>query len=182
MTEHHYLHFKTPTRVEEIGETLRSIHTKGSDKALLPRVVTRDRSLFFLPPIIHGEGLTVVIPNYGELPFEELFENLAQIATGKHDPEGIAILAGPSIKPGGKLEDPSLLDVPPTALAILGLPVARDMRGRVWKEALQPEFLEEHPISYVETYENENREISSIALSEKDRQVLHQRLHDLGYL
>ena len=55
---------------------------------------------------------------------------------------------------GARLEkEPSVADVTPTVLALLGLPVARDMDGRVLEEILDPAFLAEHPIRWVESYE-----------------------------
>lgn len=50
---------------------------------------------------------------------------------GDHLDEGVILAAGPGIKKGGWIEGASILDVTPTLLAILGRPVAEDMRGRV---------------------------------------------------
>ena len=48
---------------------------------------------------------------------------------------GVLVLAGPGIRHGASLEDASVLDITPTVLALLGLPVAKDMTGRVVSEA-----------------------------------------------
>ncbi len=45
-------------------------------------------------------------------------------------------MAGPSVKRGEPLEGASLLDVTPTILTLLGLPVGADMDGRPALEAL----------------------------------------------
>ncbi len=50
---------------------------------------------------------------------------------GEHDPNGIAVLAGPGIE-RGDLGEVSQLDVTPTILSVLGIPAARDMPGRAW--------------------------------------------------
>lgn len=47
-----------------------------------------------------------------------------------HDWDGIFVLAGPSVDPNGRVEGADLLDVAPTCLALLGLPVPPEMRGR----------------------------------------------------
>lgn len=180
----HFLYFRDTSRMEEVGEKLQSTTFKETGASVFPRVAVRDgSSLFFLPPRTHSEGLTVVIPNHAELPFEELFKDTGHIQTGVHDPKGVAVLAGPSVQRGVQLEEASILDVVPTVLALLGLPVARDMTGRVWTEAIRAEFLEEHPVSFVDTYRREEAGAAERTdISEEDREVLYQRLRDLGYL
>jgi tetratricopeptide (TPR) repeat protein len=54
-----------------------------------------------------------------------------------HRQFGIAIAAGPAIEPGEVLTGASVLDVTPTVLHLLGLPVGRDMDGRPWLEILE---------------------------------------------
>lgn len=52
-----------------------------------------------------------------------------------HRPYGIAAMAGPGIKAGQRLYGANLLDVTPTILHLLGLPIGADMDGRPWVEA-----------------------------------------------
>ena len=60
-----------------------------------------------------------------------------------HRPYGIAALAGPGIRPGQRLYGANLLDVTPTILHLLGLPVGADMDGRPWVEiTTQPRAVE----------------------------------------
>jgi tetratricopeptide (TPR) repeat protein len=53
-----------------------------------------------------------------------------------HRPLGIFAAAGPGVRAGARLHGGSILDIAPTVLALLGLPAARDMAGRVLAEAL----------------------------------------------
>ena len=182
LAHQHFLYFRDSSHVEDVGRTLRSAHFKETGEVVLPRVVTRGTSLFFPPPNTSGGGLTVVLPGHAELPFEELFEDTGHVATGIHDPEGIVILAGPAVYQGVKLKEASILDVAPTALALLGLPVARDMRGRIWTEAIHPQFWERFPLTVVDTYRREERRTSAPEISDKDVEILYQRLQHLGYL
>ncbi|MFO1475341.1 MAG: alkaline phosphatase family protein [Verrucomicrobiota bacterium] len=61
----------------------------------------------------------------------------------KHDPEGchrpfgIACLRGPAIVENQRLFGATILDVTPTILALLGLPVGGDMDGRPWLEVFR---------------------------------------------
>ena len=47
-----------------------------------------------------------------------------------------------------------MLDVAPTLLYLMGLPVARDMEGRVLTEILEPEFARQHPVTFIPSYES----------------------------
>jgi hypothetical protein len=51
--------------------------------------------------------------------------------TGDHDPRGVLLAKGPGIAAGAVLEDASLLDIAPTVQALMGVPPAQDLPGRV---------------------------------------------------
>ena len=74
-----------------------------------------------------------------------------------------------------------MLDVAPTILALLGLPVAEDMDGRVLTELITPEFLSAHPLHTIETYETGDRSEPQAIESPYDEEVL-ERLRSLGYI
>lgn len=75
---------------------------------------------------------------------------------GKYDhifaPPGVVAMAGGPVRRGAALEGPSVYDVTPTVLYLMGLPVADDMSGRVWSEALDAEFLRANPVRTIESY------------------------------
>jgi hypothetical protein len=47
-----------------------------------------------------------------------------------------------------------VLDVTPTILYLMGLPVARDMEGRVATEILEDDFARAHPVTFIPSYES----------------------------
>lgn len=53
----------------------------------------------------------------------------------QHREYGMLAMAGPGIQQGETIHGAGLLDIAPTALAMLGLPIGRDMPGRVLVEA-----------------------------------------------
>ncbi|MBX3387202.1 MAG: alkaline phosphatase family protein [Phycisphaeraceae bacterium] len=53
-----------------------------------------------------------------------------------HRPHGMLVMAGPAVRPAAQVHGATLLDVAPTALTLLGVPVGADMDGRVLVEAL----------------------------------------------
>ncbi len=67
------------------------------------------------------------------------------MAADWHRKFGIFAVAGPGIRKGGALSDVSILDVTPTLLELMGLPVGEDMDGRVVTALLEegpPEAVE----------------------------------------
>jgi hypothetical protein len=67
--------------------------------------------------------------------FEDLVYNTGMVKSGCHDEKGIMMLYGSGIKQGGYIEECNNLDIAPTLLTLLGLPVETEMKGRVLREA-----------------------------------------------
>ena len=65
---------------------------------------------------------------------------------GRHHPEGIFLAAGPGIRQGAVLDGARLIDVAPTVLYALGLPVPEDMDGRVLTEVFTQEHRAANPV------------------------------------
>jgi predicted AlkP superfamily phosphohydrolase/phosphomutase len=76
-------------------------------------------------------------------------------ASGTHAgaPDGVLLAVGDGIRAGAVLQQASVLDVAPTILYLMGLPVARDMEGRVLTEILEEEFTRAHHLSFVPSYD-----------------------------
>jgi predicted AlkP superfamily phosphohydrolase/phosphomutase len=68
-------------------------------------------------------------------------------------PEGVLLALGQGIRPGASLRVATVLDVMPTVLYLMGLPVARDLEGRVLGEMVEAGFAATHPVSYILSYE-----------------------------
>jgi predicted AlkP superfamily phosphohydrolase/phosphomutase len=109
-----------------------------------------------------GPGdLLVVVSAHGLAPVP-LWRRLAgalvgtTVAAATHAgaPDGVLIVAGEGIRPGPLPAGASVLDVAPTLLYLMGLPVARDMEGRVLTEILEPEFARQRPVTFIPSYES----------------------------
>ncbi len=68
-------------------------------------------------------------------------------------PDGILMLYGKGIQPGALLTGARLVDVIPTLMYALQLPVASDLDGQVLTPAFEKSFLAQHPLSFLPTYE-----------------------------
>src|SRR5262249_41578021 len=99
--------------------------------------------------------------------------------TGDHRMEGILVAAGPPFRPGAVPEQPSLLDVAPTILHLLGVPVPDDMDGRVLSEVLDPAYTSAHPEAAAAP--RLEVPVPSAYTDDEDAEI-QQRLADLGYL
>lgn len=99
-----------------------------------------------------------------------------------HDRQGIFLIAGGPVRAGAKFaREAGLLDVTPTLLALLGLPIGSDMPGRVVDELLDPEFLRAHPPRRGASYGRRAVVKSDIAETDVD-EIWQERLEGLGYL
>ena len=60
---------------------------------------------------------------------------------------------GASVAEVRQLRRASIVDVVPTVLYFLGLPIGRDMDGYARTDLFQPAFTDERPITFIPTYE-----------------------------
>lgn len=102
--------------------------------------------------------------------------------SGDHRIEGIVIAAGNHVRRGTAASPPSIVDVAPTVLYLLGLPVGADMRGRVIRDMIAPEHLASHPPAEIPTYEGERDAPSDAALPSAMDEQIKRRLRSLGYI
>jgi predicted AlkP superfamily phosphohydrolase/phosphomutase len=59
---------------------------------------------------------------------------------GSHRLNGTLIGRGPTLKTAAEIEDAHLIDLAPTLLHLLGVPVPRDMDGKVLTSASRSDF------------------------------------------
>ncbi len=76
--------------------------------------------------------------------------------SGTHSdaPDGLLLAVGDGVRAGTTVNGASVLDVAPTILYLMGLPVARDMEGRVLTEMVDEGFARAHPVTYIPSYES----------------------------
>ena len=93
--------------------------------------------------------------------------------------EGIFIAAGPAIDPSIELQKIHTLDIAPTVLYALGLPVAMDFDGNARTEIFQARFRNRFPLQTIPTWGVlEKRRVPD---SQADEELLEE-LRALGYL
>jgi hypothetical protein len=101
---------------------------------------------------------------------------------GVHKNNGFIIVNGPGVR-NHTMRDADVLDITPTVLYMLGLPVAQDMDGRVMMEALDQRLVLEKPVAYIDSYDRliggeQRRVIVDKDLERQDTEELKM----LGYI
>ncbi len=104
-------------------------------------------------------------------------------SSGWHRPEGLLLAEGPGLRSGSVLPSGSVVDVTPTVLYALGLPVADDMDGRPALELFDDDFRREMKLDRIPSYEPEvvRARVAAPVASPVDAEIL-ARLRSLGYL
>ncbi len=67
--------------------------------------------------------------------YSDLVYGTGLVKSGCHDPKGMMILYGPGIRGGSRIDEANNLDIAPTLLTLMGLPVPEEMSGRPLTEA-----------------------------------------------
>ncbi len=109
----------------------------------------------------------------------EIFAPPHQNQSGSHRMDGVFILSGPDILPGGyKGKEVIITDLAPTVLHLLDCPVPDDMDGRVLSNFItlkkEVQISESDPNSLKSSKESE--------MTAEQEKELMKRLKDLGYL
>ena len=100
---------------------------------------------------------------------------------GCHRPEGVFIAAGPDLR-HTRADRISCMDITPTALHLLGLPVPDDADGRVLTEILAGDAAA-RPVTRSAAGEVPAAAAADVpAMTDEEQREVEKRLHDLGYL
>jgi hypothetical protein len=99
-------------------------------------------------------------------------------------PDGILIIAGPSVRAGARIEGASVYDLAPTILALFGHEIPRDLRGRPLLSAFEDDFVSRWEIesgpSLDPRLDPDDPSVRAIpAVNESD---FKDRLRALGYI
>ena len=109
--------------------------------------------------LVGPDDLFLVVSGFGMDPVSATKRLFARLvggpdATGTHEnaPDGFLLAYGTQVEPGRHTRG-SVVDVAPTVLYYLGVPVARDNDGVARTDIFTPTFTETRPITFVASYE-----------------------------
>lgn len=110
----------------------------------------------------------------------ELWEKTSK---GEHDLEGIFIAYGKDIINDHKIRNAKIYDIAPTILHMFGLPIPKDMDGKVLKEIFKPNSeIAKRKVKYVDPSYYRVVKRRKVRTSKKDEELIKERLRALGYI
>lgn len=167
--------------VHEIVDRLWELEDPQTGERVVDAVHLKD-DIYHGPYVNEGPDINVTmcdmryITHLGlEFVGDQVFGPVPNHETGTHRQHGMLVVWGPGIR-RGQIEKAQIIDLAPTTLHMLGLPVPDDMDGRVLTE-----LFAEH----VSPPRRVSREVAgggAVGLSEHEEAEVLERLKDLGYL
>ena len=101
---------------------------------------------------------------------------------GRHHSQGFFAALGPGIVPGLEVRA-NIVDIAPTILYALGLPIPRDMDGQVVEQAFNPEHRRAYPVQYEETESHRTWDSGPAPeYTVAEEAEMERRLRGLGYI
>jgi hypothetical protein len=153
---HYFLRYAQPADFGDVSEDERrrlgpvlERHYSAIDEAI-------GRAMAGLGP----DDLLIVASGYGMEPLglgkrmiERVIGDPEISGTHEGSPDGFLLAYGASVARGRQPARASVVDLVPTILYFLGLPLGRDMDGYARTDLFQRSFTEERPITYIPTYD-----------------------------
>jgi len=165
---------------QQVVVALRDLRHPDTGQPLVDKVIPGDQ-VAHGPYAHHSPDLHIVMDGYRTIAFP-LFATDSRIVTrqirgdsGCHRLHGILIASGPEIRKGQTVENAHIMDLAPTILHLMELPVPADMDGRVLTEALTSSRPVERKSSPVGGD-------AKVGLSAEETAEVEERLRALGYL
>jgi hypothetical protein len=152
---HYFLRYAMPASFGDVSED--ELHRFGNvlptQYGVADGIVGRE--LAALGPgdlllVLSGFGMEPIDP--GKRVLERAFGNPRLNGTHERAPDGFLLAFGSAVQ-AGHFPRASIVDVAPTILYFLGLPVGHDMDGYARTDIFRPSPAEARPITYIPTYE-----------------------------
>lgn len=104
-----------------------------------------------------------------------------QWKSGYHRYDGIFIAFGPDFDTDTARKEASIVDLMPTILYLMGVPISRDSDGQVLTDVIARTFIAHHEIAYSDDADNHEEDSDPIVDADEE-ELLVDRLRSLGYL
>jgi len=102
--------------------------------------------------------------------------------SGTHRMNGLMLFKGPGFTKGRQDGGATIIDMAPTVLFYLGVPIPEDMDGKMIEAVFEDSFLRSHPLTYQKIGKNETGAEEQGYYSDAEAEKIRERLAGLGYL
>ena len=162
-------------------EELYAMVDEEEGRKVIEKVFRREE--IYWGPYVKDAPDIVFVPNYEYMVSSRIRDSLfkrKRDGRGVHRLHGIFILRGPGIKKGRRIESAHIMDMAPTILYLLGVPVPKGFDGKVLTDALERDRLTTHPIQV----EDPSLEVgaSEFDMTEDEVEEMKKRLRGLQYI
>ena len=171
---------------DELAEQALNMTDPRTGRELVGEVLYKE-DLYHGPYLDHAPDLTLI-----PLLETDKFFGLADFGSnqvvkkmyrysGMHRDEGMLLMRGPSVKAGARFNNAQIIDLAPTILHLLGVPVPKEMDGRLLTEGFvdghiwSEERVAAMAFNGAHAYQKGN-------YTEKEAFLIEERLRQLGYL
>jgi predicted AlkP superfamily phosphohydrolase/phosphomutase len=168
---------------QQVIDVLNTLIDPATGKSLVDRIIPREEAAHG-PYAEQGADLHLILDGYKTIAFP-LFATEGRVLTpqirgdsGCHRLHGIFIGSGAAFTPGAAANNARIIDLAPTILHILNVPVPQDMDGRVLSEALTPEL----QARGTQVGAAATTSTAQIDFTEAEQAEVEERLRALGYL
>jgi len=166
---HAFWHYRTDVKESPLSEIIDKYY------------VWVDETLGEFMDLVDDDTLLIVCSDHGFHGPRRRPDGGLMLGIYMHGENGIIGFMGKGVRKGGEILDADVLDITPTILYALGLEVGRDMDGRVLTDAFEHGFLKSNPVSFVSTYDTEERRYSDPVKSPHDDKI-KDKLRAVGYM
>jgi predicted AlkP superfamily phosphohydrolase/phosphomutase len=117
-------------------------------------------------------------------PMSRVFEEVDwKTGSGGHRMEGVFLACGKGIRSGMEAKGCSIIDIAPTILNMMGVPIPGDMDGKVLHEIFTEGFQKANPPLYTEPPEDAAADSAEHQVySEEEAAEIEEKLRGLGYM
>ena len=148
----------------------------GAQQPIIDRITSGEETY---GPVSDSDSLPDLVVQYQEgyvTKIHPLGDDIVapDIYSGTHGRDGVLVAHGPGIREGAKLNG-NIVDIVPTILAYLSVPIPGHVDGKVLAGA----FIKPPDTSYEDISVDSTR---SVEYSDAEQAVVEKHLRDLGYL
>jgi predicted AlkP superfamily phosphohydrolase/phosphomutase len=149
-------------------------YTGSAPDIIISWNLDRGYSYLYRPSFLSKKGLLIERMSTKEVEMSDYMFN----RSGSHRDEGIFVIAGKAIKATASVDNARILDLAPTILYLLDIPIPGDMDGRVLLECFEEDYIRTPAFDSVSISKTK----SDYHYSDEETDEIKKKLEGLGYL